>query len=119
MEVAATVTTMLLILVALLTAALGLTVGAVLRPSWLRRSRPALPVIVHTRDDQSLKGVQVRRSRDGILLGAPELVPEDGPPMPLAGQTWVPMGNVRFLMCQPIIKAKGAATECRPYKTPV
>ena len=60
--------------------------------------QPSPNVIVHTIDDRSIEGVQLRRDAAGILLGAPKMLGEGADrDVPLAGEVWIPIINVRMV----------------------
>ena len=64
------------------------------------RPRKVLPpttreVVVLCRDESSFGGVELRRDTTGILLAAPKLLPDDGPPVPLAHDLHIPADNIR------------------------
>lgn len=65
------------------------------------RSTPSPNVIVHTRDDKSIEGIQLRRDGSGILLGAAKLLGEGAEQDVALTQTWVPIQNVRFVQDSP------------------
>ena len=50
---------------------------------------------VHTKDDQTLEGLLVLASVDGLVLWSATLV--DKQPVSLAGEVFVPRENVRFV----------------------
>lgn len=66
----------------------------------LRRPKyppPHLNVIVHTRDDRSIEGVQMLRDQWGILLGAAKLLNEGSEQdVPLSGNVRIPLENIRM-----------------------
>jgi hypothetical protein len=53
-------------------------------------------IIVHTRSDQSIEGVLMEQSPDGLILRAAYLLEDNGRKTSIAGETWVPRGNVSF-----------------------
>lgn len=55
-------------------------------------------IVVHTRDDQSLHGVLMEQSGDGLILRAAELLREGGNGTKMAGEVFVPRESVAF--CQ-------------------
>lgn len=63
--------------------------------SWLDRVMRKR-IVVHTRDDQSIEGVLMERTEDGVILRAAKLLNGAGPPTQMAGETWVPRENVAF-----------------------
>lgn len=59
---------------------------------------PHPSVIVHTRDDRSIEGVQMLRDDWGILLGAAKLLNEGAEPdIALSGDVRIPLANVRMV----------------------
>lgn len=55
-------------------------------------------VIVHTRDDRSIEGVQMLRDGWGILLGAAKLLNEGAEPdVSLSGDIRIPLANIRMI----------------------
>lgn len=60
-----------------------------------RAPEPTSEVVVLCRDESSFGGVELRRDATGILLAAPKLLPDDGPPVKLEGDLWVPGDNIR------------------------
>lgn len=53
-------------------------------------------VIVHTKDSQSIEGVLMDQSADGLILRASSLLGEGGRKTSMAGETFVPRENVAF-----------------------
>lgn len=51
-------------------------------------------IIVHTRDDQSLEGVLMEQTRDGVILRAASLLQAGGGKTSMAGEVFVPRENV-------------------------
>jgi hypothetical protein len=97
-----------LILVVLIAAAVESAFGGMVRRAGLRSGawvgqrlfgprapEPTREVVVLCRDESSFGGVELRRDTTGILLAAPKLLPDDGPPVKLEGDLWVPADNVR------------------------
>ena len=64
---------------------------------WGRRRspQPSPELVVLCRDESSFGGVELRRDSAGILLAAARLLPDDGPPVQLEGDLWIPAANVR------------------------
>lgn len=59
---------------------------------------PHPTVIVHTRDDRSVEGVQMLRDGWGILLGAAKLLNEGAEPdVSLSGDIRIPLTNIRMI----------------------
>jgi hypothetical protein len=59
-------------------------------------ARPS--VIVHTRDDRSIEGVQMLRDQWGVLLGAAKLLNEGSEQdVPLSGDIRIPLANIRMV----------------------
>jgi hypothetical protein len=56
---------------------------------------PVRRVIVHTRDDRSFEGVDLHNGTDGMLLAAPKVIPDEGPPVDMMGDLWIPSSNIR------------------------
>jgi hypothetical protein len=55
-------------------------------------------VIVHTRDDRSIEGIQMLRDGWGILLGAAKLLNEGAEPdVSLSGDIRIPLANIRMI----------------------
>jgi hypothetical protein len=75
----------------------------VTRLAWQLRPKPKYPephpnVIVHTRDDRSIEGVQMLRDGWGILLGAAKLLNEGAEPdVSLSGDIRIPLANIRMI----------------------
>jgi hypothetical protein len=53
-------------------------------------------ILVHTRNDQSIEGVLMERTRDGIILRASKLLRAEGRETPMAGEVFVPRENIAF-----------------------
>lgn len=53
-------------------------------------------VIVHTKDSQSLEGVLMEQTADGIILRAASLLRDGGGKTSMAGEVFVPRENVAF-----------------------
>lgn len=53
-------------------------------------------VIVHTRDSQSIEGVLMEQTADGIILRAASLLRDGGNKTSMAGEVFVPRENVAF-----------------------
>jgi hypothetical protein len=53
-------------------------------------------VIVHTRQDQSIEGVLMETTVDGLILRAARLLDASGKGTSMAGETFVPRENVAF-----------------------
>ena len=87
---------MMLAVLAVCTAAIGALSYLALS---LKRHPQAHPtVIVHTRDDRSIEGVQILVDGWGILLGASRLLNEGAEPdVALDGDVRIPLANVRFV----------------------
>lgn len=63
-----------------------------------RKPEPHPKVIVHTRDDRSVEGVQMLRDGWGILLGAARLLNEGAEPdVSLSGDVRIPLANIRMV----------------------
>lgn len=63
--------------------------------SWLDRVMKKR-IVLHTRDSLSIEGVLMEVADDGVILRAAKLLNADGPATVMAGETWVPQGNVAF-----------------------
>jgi hypothetical protein len=74
---------------------------------WWRHPKPkhTSEVIVHCRDEASFAGVELRRDSSGILLGAARSLPDEGPPVPMIGDLWIPASNVRAVQIVPGLEA--------------
>jgi hypothetical protein len=97
------VNSLLVVLLALLTAA-GVLSLAGRALDWIRRRHTppyTSEVIVLCRDETSFGGVELRRDSAGILLGAVRSLPDDGPPVPMVGDLWIPASNVRAVQIVP------------------
>ena len=66
-------------------------------PSWLERVTRQ-NIIVHTTADQSISGVLMEQTPDGVILRAAKLLGEGGRETSMAGETWVPRERIAF--CQ-------------------
>ncbi len=53
-------------------------------------------IVVHTRSDQSVEGVLMEQTRDGIILRASKLLGSEGKQTPMAGETFIPRENIAF-----------------------
>lgn len=73
----------------------------VLSPWYRKRHTPDPPapnVVVHTRDDQSIEGVLLSRDTERLRLGNPKMLGEGAErDVPLAGEVWIPIINVRMV----------------------
>ena len=66
-----------------------------IRRRWRKVPQPTHELIVLCRDDSSFSGVELRTDSAGILLAAPRLLPDDGPPVKLEGDLRIPADNIR------------------------
>lgn len=64
-------------------------------PTWLERVLKKR-IVLHTRLDQSIEGVLMEQTADGVILRASKLLGENGKATPMAGEVWVPRENVAF-----------------------
>jgi len=90
----------ILVLIAVASGLLALVFAGLDRLVSRRRKskpEPTREVVILCRDDSSFGGVELRRDAAGILLGAPKLLPDDGPPVKLEGDLWVPATNIRAI----------------------
>ncbi len=63
-------------------------------------------VVVLCRDESSFGGVELRRDATGILLAAPKVLPDDGPPVPLAHDLHIPADNIRAIQIITHVEAR-------------
>lgn len=61
-------------------------------PRWLEKVT-GRSVLIHTRDERTVEGVITAAYEDGVLVGAAKLH-GDGPVVPMAGDVFVPRGNI-------------------------
>lgn len=64
-------------------------------PTWLERVMKKR-IVLHTRNDQSVEGVLMEQTPDGVILRASRLLGEDGKATAMAGEVWIPRENVAF-----------------------
>lgn len=60
-------------------------------------------VIIHSKIEGMSSQVGIVREvlTDGVVLGCATLLGEDGPDVPLAGDSWVPMSGIAFAQLPP------------------
>jgi small nuclear ribonucleoprotein (snRNP)-like protein len=63
--------------------------------AWLARVLKK-KIVVHLKNDQSIEGVLMEQTQDGVILRAAALLGNDGKRTPMAGETFVPRENVAF-----------------------
>jgi hypothetical protein len=63
--------------------------------AWLARVLKK-KIIAHLKNDQSIEGVLMEQTQDGVILRASVLLGNDGKRTPMAGETFVPRENVAF-----------------------
>ncbi len=66
-----------------------------MRQQWLERVLKK-KIVVHTRNDQSIEGVLMEQTRDGVILRAAQLLGSDGKRTTMAGEVFVPRENIAF-----------------------
>ncbi|GAA2141532.1 hypothetical protein GCM10009760_25800 [Kitasatospora kazusensis] len=67
---------------------------------WLRRQL-ASEVVVHTIEEQSIRGWLEEEAPDGLILRAARFLDAGENPVPLAGETFIPRGRVAFVQVRP------------------
>lgn len=53
-------------------------------------------IVVHTVQDQSIEGVLMEATVDGVILRAARLLDSGGKGTSMAGEVWVPRTNIAF-----------------------
>lgn len=64
-------------------------------PTWLDRVMRK-KIVLHTLNDQSIEGVLMEQTADGIIMRASSLLGSDGKRTPMAGEVFIPRENVAF-----------------------
>ena len=64
-------------------------------PTWLERVLKKR-IVLHLVNDQSIEGVLMEQTRDGVILRASKLLAAGGKETPMAGETFVPREQVAF-----------------------
>jgi hypothetical protein len=64
-------------------------------PTWLDRVMRK-KVVLHTLNDQSIEGVLMEQTVDGVILRASVLLGSDGKRTTMAGEVFVPRENIAF-----------------------
>jgi hypothetical protein len=72
----------------------------VVEPSWWERTQRRL-VMVHTTDDKTYRGLLVEAVEDGVLLTSVELLLDQGAPVALGGEAFLPHRNVAWIQLPP------------------
>jgi hypothetical protein len=58
-------------------------------------------VLVHKKDDMTVRGIVSEVLADGVVLRFATALPDEGPEVKLAGDTWIPLENVNFAQLVP------------------
>ena len=53
-------------------------------------------IVVHLKNDQSIEGVLMKQTQDGVILRAAVLLGDDGKRTSMAGETFTPRENIAF-----------------------
>lgn len=53
-------------------------------------------IVVHLKNDQTIQGVLMEHTRDGVILRAAELLGANGLKTSMAGESFIPRENVAF-----------------------
>ena len=58
-------------------------------------------VMVHQTDDRTIRGYVKEVAPDGVLLASAEYLPDQGAPMPLGGEVFIPRERVNWVQVLP------------------
>ena len=72
--------------------------GPVPELGWWERAHKQL-VMVHGTDDRTIRGYVKEVAPDGVLLASAEYLPDEGPPMPLGGEVFIPQSESTGSRC--------------------